>query len=326
MHSPATRAGSRNARPVRAASAAGAARAAAAAAVATVAADGDGDIEHSDERRDKHRTAARDVIVVACASVALPRPCPAHRAPRRRARTFATPEDAVRALIDAVKAGNLDEAARHLRPGRAGAGRLVGSGRRPAGTARCSRSPSPKDGGWSIRGAIARRSSSATKDGRFPVPLVRDANGWRFDTAAGKEEVLARRIGRNELAVIQICRTYVAAQRLYARHGTRWQARGPLRADLSQRSGQAERTVLAGRGAVRSAVRWATSWRRRPTEGRLGANGSAAVALSRLLLQDPDRAGPPPRPAARRTTSSTARCPAASRSSHGPRSTTSPAS
>jgi hypothetical protein len=53
----------------------------------------------------------------------------------------------------------------------------------------------------------------------FPVPLVKETAGWRFDTAGGKEEVLARRIGRNELAVIQICRTYVTAQRLYARHG-----------------------------------------------------------------------------------------------------------
>jgi hypothetical protein len=53
----------------------------------------------------------------------------------------------------------------------------------------------------------------------FPVPLVQDANGWRFDTAAGKEEVIARRIGRNELAAILICRTYVAAQRSYARNG-----------------------------------------------------------------------------------------------------------
>jgi Protein of unknown function (DUF2950) len=53
----------------------------------------------------------------------------------------------------------------------------------------------------------------------FPVPLVKDASGWRFDTAAGKEEVLARRVGRNELAAIRICRTYVAAQRLYAERG-----------------------------------------------------------------------------------------------------------
>ena len=53
----------------------------------------------------------------------------------------------------------------------------------------------------------------------FPVPLAKDASGWRFDTAAGKEEVLDRRIGRNELAVIRICRTYVAAQRLYSERG-----------------------------------------------------------------------------------------------------------
>ena len=53
----------------------------------------------------------------------------------------------------------------------------------------------------------------------FPVPIVKDASGWHFDTAAGKEEVLDRRIGRNELAVIRICRTYVAAQRLYASRG-----------------------------------------------------------------------------------------------------------
>jgi hypothetical protein len=53
----------------------------------------------------------------------------------------------------------------------------------------------------------------------FPVPLVREGDGWRFDTAAGKEEIIARRVGRNELAVIRICRTYADAQRLYARQG-----------------------------------------------------------------------------------------------------------
>jgi hypothetical protein len=50
----------------------------------------------------------------------------------------------------------------------------------------------------------------------FPVPLVRGSGGWRFDAARGKEEVLARRIGRNELGVIRVCQVYVAAQRLYA--------------------------------------------------------------------------------------------------------------
>ena len=53
----------------------------------------------------------------------------------------------------------------------------------------------------------------------FPVPIVKDANRWRFDTAAGVEEVLARRVGRNELAAIRACRTYAFAQRLYASRG-----------------------------------------------------------------------------------------------------------
>lgn len=52
----------------------------------------------------------------------------------------------------------------------------------------------------------------------FPVPLVRargDEAGWRFDTETGKEELINRRIGRNELATIEIVRAYVDAQREY---------------------------------------------------------------------------------------------------------------
>jgi hypothetical protein len=50
----------------------------------------------------------------------------------------------------------------------------------------------------------------------LPIPLIHEPNGWRFDTRAGKEEILNRRIGRNELKVIDICRSYVEAQREYA--------------------------------------------------------------------------------------------------------------
>jgi len=53
----------------------------------------------------------------------------------------------------------------------------------------------------------------------FPVPLVKEGSRWRFDTAAGKEEVLDRRIGRNELAVIAVCRSYLSAQHRYAQDG-----------------------------------------------------------------------------------------------------------
>jgi hypothetical protein len=49
----------------------------------------------------------------------------------------------------------------------------------------------------------------------FAVPIVRKEGKWFFDTAAGKEELLNRRIGRNELGAISVCRAYVVAQREY---------------------------------------------------------------------------------------------------------------
>ncbi len=50
----------------------------------------------------------------------------------------------------------------------------------------------------------------------FAVPIVRSGKKWIFATKEGREEVLNRRIGRNELNTIQICQTYVTAQREYA--------------------------------------------------------------------------------------------------------------
>jgi hypothetical protein len=50
----------------------------------------------------------------------------------------------------------------------------------------------------------------------FPIPLVKHDDQWFFDIEAGKEEILDRRIGRNELATLQAARAYVDAQREYA--------------------------------------------------------------------------------------------------------------
>lgn len=50
----------------------------------------------------------------------------------------------------------------------------------------------------------------------FPIPLVKVPEGWRFDTAAGADEILNRRIGRNELDALRVIRAYVNAQREYA--------------------------------------------------------------------------------------------------------------
>jgi hypothetical protein len=55
-------------------------------------------------------------------------------------------------------------------------------------------------------------------DWPFPVPLFRTNGKWHFDAARGRTEILARRIGRNELTAIDVCRGYVEAQMEYAAH------------------------------------------------------------------------------------------------------------
>ncbi len=50
----------------------------------------------------------------------------------------------------------------------------------------------------------------------FPVPIVKQGGKWQFDSKAGREEILFRRIGTNELDAIQICRGFVEAQKDYA--------------------------------------------------------------------------------------------------------------
>ncbi len=54
------------------------------------------------------------------------------------------------------------------------------------------------------------------KDWPFPIPIVKKDGAWLFDTHEGREELIARRIGRNELSVIQVCLAYVDAQKEYA--------------------------------------------------------------------------------------------------------------
>ena len=67
----------------------------------------------------------------------------------------------------------------------------------------------PKDSGRAIL-------SVGNDEWPLPIPLVKKEGKWSFDTKAGREEVLFRRIGANELDVIQICRGYVEAQKEYA--------------------------------------------------------------------------------------------------------------
>jgi hypothetical protein len=56
-----------------------------------------------------------------------------------------------------------------------------------------------------------------TNNWPLPIPLVRTNGQWYFDTAAGKDEILYRHIGKDELCAIGVCRVYVKAQQEYAR-------------------------------------------------------------------------------------------------------------
>jgi Protein of unknown function (DUF2950) len=74
----------------------------------------------------------------------------------------------------------------------------------------------------------------------FPIPLKKNSDGrWFFNTAAGKDEILNRRVGRNELAVIDICATVVGAQTEYyaQKHGGVKQYAQKFLSDSGQENG-----------------------------------------------------------------------------------------
>jgi hypothetical protein len=84
-----------------------------------------------------------------------------------------------------------------------------------------------------VRVGDAKAFLGAGKNGwTLPIPIVKSAAGWRFDTAAAPEEMRVRRIGRNELAAIEVSRAYVDAQREY--HARDWNRDGV--AEYAQRS------------------------------------------------------------------------------------------
>jgi hypothetical protein len=133
------------------------------------------------------------------------------------ARTFDTPQQAADALIDAASKFDVEELLMIF--GSSGKD-LVLSGEYPqdrqrasdfAATAREKKSVSvdPKTG---TRAFL----EIGSEDWPFPVPIVKRGTKWAFDTQAGLQELMYRRIGSNELDAIDICRGYVDAQQDYA--------------------------------------------------------------------------------------------------------------
>jgi hypothetical protein len=129
-------------------------------------------------------------------------------------RSFASPQDAVQALIKAVKANDRDAMLAVLGPD---AAEWIASGDEAADRQAVARFVAHYD----VQHAIERHDDGADLlIGRehfpFAFPLVHEQGSWRFDTAAGKEEMLRRRIGENELSAIRVLQAIVAAQEEYA--------------------------------------------------------------------------------------------------------------
>ena len=135
-------------------------------------------------------------------------------APAADEQTFAAPQDAVNALVAA--AGNHDTNALHS---------IFG----PAGHALMS--PDVVQATEEYKMFVQRLAEKVQlinnsdsnitleigADGwPFPIPLVKQDGQWFFDTAAGREEILARRVGMDETGAINVCDAYVEAQREYA--------------------------------------------------------------------------------------------------------------
>jgi hypothetical protein len=130
-------------------------------------------------------------------------------------RTFASPDDADNALIAVARSGDQAAIIAIFGPD---SKELISSGDAVEDKNAIAAFISHYDAmhRWRKLGDGAEMLLVGADNFPFPIPLKRNANGqWFFDTAAGEEEILNRRIGRNELAIIDVCQAVANAQAQY---------------------------------------------------------------------------------------------------------------
>lgn len=132
-------------------------------------------------------------------------------------RQFATPEAALAALVQATSTFDLDALKQILGPD---GDAIVSSGDsvsdKNAAAAFAAKAQQKNQVTVDPKNANRAIISVGDDDWPLPIPLKKTSGQWYFDTKAGRQEILFRRIGANELDAIQICRGYVEAQEQYA--------------------------------------------------------------------------------------------------------------
>ena len=176
------------------------------------------------ERRNGTCVSSAVMALIACACLVFPlasraqtppEPPAVKKSPSHQQRSFATPEGAAAALLEAVRAADPKQIHSVLGPG---SGKLISSGDPVEDAMRRDRFVAAYNEAVKIETSGEGRATLfiGTEQWPFPFPLVKTATGWRFDVKSGAEEILNRRIGRNERSAIQVCLAYVDAQREYA--------------------------------------------------------------------------------------------------------------
>lgn len=163
----------------------------------------------------KFRFAGKSVALAALLAVAA---LPLSHAQADGQKTFSTSKEAVGTFIQAVRDGNTSDLRAILGPGTE---EIISSSDPVADKTGRDHFLAAYDLKHSLAESAPHQLSLnvGKDDWPFPIPLVHAGDKYYWDGAAGREEILYRRIGNNELAAIDVCKGAVAAQRDYAATG-----------------------------------------------------------------------------------------------------------
>lgn len=185
--------------------------------------------------------------LLACAALILVWGMPIMAASQK---LFSTPEDALKGLVEAVKAGDKTALDQIFGPSSKDL-RSTDEVQAAAEFEEFTRHVAEKT-------SLVKENDSkvivhiGNENWPFPIPLVKTNGQWFFDAEAGKEEVLNRRIGEDELTAILVCRAYVKAQREYVLKD--WDGDGILAYAQKLRSDPGKKNGLFWRHAPGEAV------------------------------------------------------------------------
>jgi hypothetical protein len=160
----------------------------------------------------------RWLIVLVClvaAAMFLFGTASASQAAGRQQKSFPSPEEAVKSLVAAVRANDMKEMLAILGPG---SGELISSGDDVADRAGREKFLNAYDQVNTLQQESANTMvlHIGADNWSMPIPIVKKGATWVFDIGKGKKEILNRRIGRNELHVIEVLDAYIDAQHEYA--------------------------------------------------------------------------------------------------------------